>query len=292
MPELTIALLLIIGGSIAFGAIIGWALRTLRSEQQKVVLSAEWREQLEALTATERRVNSQRKELSAELADARTQLADLQNSFSTEQSTSIEQATPNRELEALQEQLDDANARRTRLRREFDKFIQKSHEFAAASKEKDEKIFALSRELESWQQRLPPLVDKYREKHDETSIIIDELEAEKQLSAELSNSLRTRIMPIAWHASEKNEAPRDEANSDASTSPTQNGADFGSDDLTRIKGVGPALVKILNSIGIFSLSQVAEFDEADIERISAQLPQFPGRIRRDRWVEQARELSR
>lgn len=282
MPELTAALFLIIGGSIAFGAIIGWALRTFRAEQQKLVLSAEWHEQLEALRSSERRVNSQRKDLSAQLAEARTELAELRDSFSVEPSTS------GAELDALQGQLDEANARRTSLRREFDKFIQKSQEFAAASKEKDEKIFALSRELESWQQRLPPLVDKYREKHDETSIIIDELEAEKQRSAELSNSLRTRIMPSAWHTGEAKDPP---ANGDASALPMDNEARNNADDLTRIKGVGPALEKMLNSIGIFNLAQIAALDDADIERISAQLPQFPGRIRRDRWVEQARELS-
>jgi predicted flap endonuclease-1-like 5' DNA nuclease len=64
-----------------------------------------------------------------------------------------------------------------------------------------------------------------------------------------------------------------------------------SDDLGRIKGVGPKLVAILNELGITSFDQIATWDHAAIERIDAQLGRFEGRIRRDDWVEQARLLA-
>jgi predicted flap endonuclease-1-like 5' DNA nuclease len=63
------------------------------------------------------------------------------------------------------------------------------------------------------------------------------------------------------------------------------------DDLTRIKGVGPKLVALLDSIGVTSFAQIAAWDEAEIDRIDAQLGAFAGRIRRDNWVEQARLLA-
>lgn len=63
------------------------------------------------------------------------------------------------------------------------------------------------------------------------------------------------------------------------------------DDLTRIKGVGPKLVALLNSLGVTRFEQVAAWSEADIDRIDAQLGRFEGRIRRDSWVEQARFLA-
>ncbi|MFB0610837.1 hypothetical protein [Aurantiacibacter poecillastricola] len=63
------------------------------------------------------------------------------------------------------------------------------------------------------------------------------------------------------------------------------------DDLSRIKGVGPKLVTILHEQGVTSFSQIAGWDEADIDRVDAQLGRFQGRIRRDNWVEQARLLQ-
>lgn len=63
------------------------------------------------------------------------------------------------------------------------------------------------------------------------------------------------------------------------------------DDLRRIKGVGPKLVTILADHDIKSFAQIAAWDDADIDRIDAQLGRFQGRIRRDDWVEQARLLQ-
>lgn len=63
------------------------------------------------------------------------------------------------------------------------------------------------------------------------------------------------------------------------------------DDLTRIKGVGPKLRDLLNSLGVTSFEQIAGWSAEDITRIDAQLGRFEGRITRDSWVEQARLLS-
>lgn len=68
-------------------------------------------------------------------------------------------------------------------------------------------------------------------------------------------------------------------------------SDGNGDDLTRIKGVGPKLAATLNSLGISSFSQIAAWDDAEIDRIDAQLGRFEGRIRRDDWAGQARLLA-
>lgn len=62
------------------------------------------------------------------------------------------------------------------------------------------------------------------------------------------------------------------------------------EELTRIKGLGPKLAEQLSTLGITSLAQIAAWDDADIDRIDAQLGRFQGRIRRDNWPEQARLL--
>jgi predicted flap endonuclease-1-like 5' DNA nuclease len=63
------------------------------------------------------------------------------------------------------------------------------------------------------------------------------------------------------------------------------------DDLTRIKGVGPKLAAMLHRLGVTGFEDIAAWDDATIDRIDAQLGQFAGRIRRDKWVEQARLLT-
>ena len=63
------------------------------------------------------------------------------------------------------------------------------------------------------------------------------------------------------------------------------------DDLKRIKGVGPKLERLLNSLGVSSFSQIAAWDDDEIDRVDSQLGTFAGRIRRDDWPTQARFLA-
>lgn len=65
----------------------------------------------------------------------------------------------------------------------------------------------------------------------------------------------------------------------------------GADDLTRIKGLGPKLAATLHGLGVSSFAQIAAWDDAEIDRIDAELGRFQGRIRRDDWVGQAKLLA-
>jgi predicted flap endonuclease-1-like 5' DNA nuclease len=62
------------------------------------------------------------------------------------------------------------------------------------------------------------------------------------------------------------------------------------DDLKRIRGIGVLIEKKLNSLGILTYEQVANWTGADIDRISNILD-FKGRIERENWIEQARILA-
>jgi predicted flap endonuclease-1-like 5' DNA nuclease len=62
------------------------------------------------------------------------------------------------------------------------------------------------------------------------------------------------------------------------------------DDLKLIVGVGPVLERMLHQLGVTTFRQVAYWSENDIDVIDAKLHEFPGRIRRDGWVIQARAL--
>ena len=65
----------------------------------------------------------------------------------------------------------------------------------------------------------------------------------------------------------------------------------GADDLKFIKGVGPALEKLLHSMGFFHYDQVAKWTDAEIAWVDDNLEGFKGRVSRDNWVEQARLLA-
>lgn len=62
------------------------------------------------------------------------------------------------------------------------------------------------------------------------------------------------------------------------------------DDLKKISGVGPVLEKKLNALGITTYEQIVNFSADDIARVDEVL-NFKGRIERDNWVEQAKELA-
>lgn len=66
------------------------------------------------------------------------------------------------------------------------------------------------------------------------------------------------------------------------------------DDLTRIQGVGKVLQQRLYEEGIVSYLQIASWDEREIARIENEVlgSRFVGRIFRDQWQEQARELMK
>lgn len=63
------------------------------------------------------------------------------------------------------------------------------------------------------------------------------------------------------------------------------------DDLKKLSGVGPALEKKLNAAGITSYAQIAAWTDADVAAIDEQLS-FKGKIEREGWIDQAKELAK
>ncbi|MHA1157314.1 MAG: 50S ribosomal protein L21 [Alphaproteobacteria bacterium] len=61
------------------------------------------------------------------------------------------------------------------------------------------------------------------------------------------------------------------------------------DDLKKISGVGPVLEKKLHALGIKTYTEIAGWSADDVTRIDDEL-NFKGRIERDGWIDQARQL--
>lgn len=65
----------------------------------------------------------------------------------------------------------------------------------------------------------------------------------------------------------------------------------GTDDLLRLKGVGPKLNSLLIELGVTRYAQIAGWNDADIAAIDAKLGNFKGRPVRDQWIDQAKYLA-
>ena len=94
----------------------------------------------------------------------------------------------------------------------------------------------------------------------------------------------------ASKAAAKAEAPKAEAKKAAPKKAAAKATD-GADDLTDISGVGPVIVKKLAAEGITTFAQVAAWGEADVEAIEEKLS-FKGRVGREDWIAQAKELAK
>ncbi len=62
------------------------------------------------------------------------------------------------------------------------------------------------------------------------------------------------------------------------------------EDLKKIKGVGPKLESVLNSIGIYTFTQVSKMAEKEYELVDSLLTTFKGRGKRDDWAKQAKSF--
>lgn len=67
--------------------------------------------------------------------------------------------------------------------------------------------------------------------------------------------------------------------------------DGGADDLKKIKGIGPKLEKLCNSLGFYHYDQIANWTADEVAWVDQNLEGFKGRVTRDRWVEQAGLLA-
>jgi len=72
--------------------------------------------------------------------------------------------------------------------------------------------------------------------------------------------------------------------------PALEGPDGEPDDLTKLSGVGPKLSEKLNGMGVYHFHQVAAWSPENVAYVDEHL-NFKGRIERDGWIDQAKELA-
>src|SRR6056297_28255 len=286
------------------GGLIGWYLHAERHRRQRLTTAATWQEKLQTEELAKERLRKQIRSLAERLdaarraeREARQQLARTERELAGAAATADEASSA---LTDCRVALAAANRKRDELHAQLQRLLTRSRDLMAASRAKDEKIFTLSRELDSWQERLPPLVYRFREKAREATAAHRALDMERARARELEDTLRTRILPLTDPppGGGGNGGHRDGADSGAGGDGGKGGKGGDrtmpvhrpGDDLKRIRGIGPVLEQLLNDLGIYRLQQIAEFGPDDVERVQAALQDFPDRIERDHWVEQARTL--
>ena len=197
MPELTaihfglLALMLIIG------AVVGWMMRADRCVKEKIAVSASWQDQMESQQSEHNRLAEQNKSLMEQIGQYQTSQKDYSNR-ARELSDSLKEAFARRDdlqrqMKEVRGKLDVSVAQREKLQ------VKLSDGQSAAVKEKDDKIFHLSRELTSWQNRVPPLVDRFRERDAEAKALEDELNKARFRLRDLEEIVKsdhTRIEPL------------------------------------------------------------------------------------------------
>lgn len=300
MPELNVMHIAIIAAMTVVGVIVGWVLRGKRSREEKAAVSAGWQEQINAQRTEHDRLTDQNKGLMDQISQYQASNKDAKNR-ARELSTVVQEAFARRdelqrEIKDIRGNLEVAMSERDQLQSDIT-----AEEGARASlQEKDARINKLQLELENWQNRLPPLIEKFRQRNEDVERLEADLAAAETRIAELeasAESVQTRIEPVrdpdtltdGRDASndpiEEGEGEDDE-HRELSNEPI-NGAP---DKLQAIKGVGPAIEKTLNEMGIFRFRQIADMSEYDIDRIAKRLKGFRSRIYREDWIGQAREL--
>ena len=287
MPEITAVHIGLFVAAVLIGVVLGWAFRSKRSHHEKAAVSAGWQEQLDAQRVEHERLVKQNRNLMDQVSQFQASGRDARNR-AKELSGAVQEAFARRdelqrEIKDIRSNLESAVRQRDKLKTDLNaRGLQES-----LAKQKDDKIFQLSRELENWQQRLPPLLERYRTRDEEARQLEVELAEAHARIEELENDeaqSETRIEPV--HDPDELTDGRG-----ASNDPLDSGLhEIARDDLKRIKGVGPAIEKTLNELGIFRFEQIAEMSEYEIDRVAQRLKGFHSRIYREDWMGQAREL--
>jgi len=63
------------------------------------------------------------------------------------------------------------------------------------------------------------------------------------------------------------------------------------DNLQELKGIGPFIEEKLNALGIYRFEQLAKMTSEIEEEVNVAIEFFPGRVKRDQWAKQAKNLN-
>jgi len=298
VPEITATHIAILVIALIIGTVIGWAGRGTRSSSEKTAINEGWQEQLGAQRNEHERLAEQNKSLMEQNSQYQASNKDAKMRAS-ELSGALKEAFERRDelqrqLKDIRGNLESAVTERNQLQSDMQSQSSENSDAANALKDKDERVEKLERELENWQDRLPPLIEKFRLKNAEAEELEQDLKAAREHIDALEamvGSDQTRVEPVDPDAmTDGMDASNEPINDEPVNDEPVNDDNGPRDDLKKIKGVGPAIEKTLNEMGICHFNQIAEMSEYEIDRVAHRLKGFRSRIYREDWIGQARDL--
>ena len=311
MPEITVIHIALLAIALLVGTVLGWVGRGSRTQGEKEAINEGWQEQLEAQRNEHGRLLEQNKSLmdqnsqyQASNNDAKMRASELSSAL---KETFERRDELQRQIKDIRGNLESAVTERDQLQSDMQSQASKNDGTGTLLAEKDRQIEKLGRELENWQDRLPPLIERYRKRNAEAEDLEQELDAARERIAALDamiGSEQTRVEPVDPDAltdgmDASNDPIDDESAEDLEDDledeleddrrdPEENGEAH--DNLKLIKGIGPAIEKTLKEMGICRFNQIAEMSEYDIDRVAHRLKGLRSRIYREDWIGQARDL--
>lgn len=303
MPDLSPELFAIAGLCLVAGLAGGWLLRSSRSKAERRAINDGWQIQMEDTRKEQSRLVQQNQDLMEQVSKLQTS-----NSNSERKTRELSGALKDvlRGREELRREIQSVRANAETLAGDKARLSKKLAQHRAAEARarnalstRDSRIARLESELRNWQERMRPLIEKFRAQNQNTKRLEAELKEVNERLRGLEDMLgsdQTRVEPMAAEdLLDVYEASNEQLDDDACDDQLDE-ADlevYGGlrDNLRRIKGIGPAIEKTLNELGIFRFAQVAALTQYDIVRIGNRLKGSHSRIERENWIGQARELA-
>lgn len=203
MPEIAPIEIGMLAGMLIIGVALGWIFRGGRCAKEKIAVNAGWQEQLQTQRGEHDRLAEQNKSLMEQISQYQASIKDS-NLRAKELSDSLKEAFERsdalqRQLKEFRGSLEVAIAQRDKLQASVAIREERDGAAATAIREKDEKIFGLSRELTAWQSRVPPLVERFRTRDLEAQQLEVELQQARERITALESATgpdNTRIEPV------------------------------------------------------------------------------------------------
>ena len=203
MPEITAMHIALSAATTVVGAVAGWIVRGRRCAEERTAVGEGWQQRLDGQRAELDRLVEQNKNLMQQVSQLQASGKDGTNR-ARELSAALKEAFARRdelqrELKEIRGHLESAVAERDRLQSDIAETESVGLSVEDAMKDKDEKIFRLSRELENWHNRLPPLIERYRQRDEEARALELKLADAEQRIYELETADlagQTRVEPV------------------------------------------------------------------------------------------------
>ena len=301
MPAITAIHIALVAVAPIAGLVIAWVFRGGRSVGEKTAINLGWQEQLEAQRNEHERLLDQNKSLmdqnsqyQASNKDSKMRAGELSDALKEafERRDQLQ-----RQIKDIRSNLESTVVERDQLQNDMESREVEEDLTSTALQQRDAKIAKLQKDLDGWQERVPPIIERFRTRNEEAEQLeLDLAEANERITAleAMLGSDQTRVDPVDPSAlgddlSASNDADDIEEPEEVEELEELDAMDA-RDNLKRIKGVGPAIEKTLHELGIFRFTQIADMSEYDIDRVAKRLKGFRSRIYREDWIGQARDL--